>query len=277
MYQQGHIYEVSQNSKGKGIYRCEHIPKLNNRYYILEPAKDNYGIIPKVVMLDNRLSIQSKAVYAYFCSFTGSTDIAFPRLKTILRNLDITEATFRKYREPLCEYGYIAVEPQWDENSRFGVNRYHLATTADIPEEFACGKPVENSCDSQNLQSGILVSDTVASDKAVRDKSGQYNNILDNIIISKQHQNQYHQPTADYSDEQEDDDEEMRHIFELLTDEAQAYYQLQKIQGNTKGKAEGCQFQAEANLVVQTLCAEVCNYRRKAPNQQTAVLDGQNL
>ena len=31
-----------------------------------------YGIIPKAVMLDQRLTIQAKAIYAYFRSFAGA-------------------------------------------------------------------------------------------------------------------------------------------------------------------------------------------------------------
>ena len=37
-----------------------------------------YGIIPKYVMLDPDLTIEAKAIYAYFCSFAGSGNTAFP-------------------------------------------------------------------------------------------------------------------------------------------------------------------------------------------------------
>lgn len=36
-----------------------------------------YGNIPKMVMLDQELDIKAKAVYAYFCSFTGAGDSCF--------------------------------------------------------------------------------------------------------------------------------------------------------------------------------------------------------
>lgn len=38
-----------------------------------------FGMIPKAVMIDPRLPVKAKGVYAYFCSFTGSGNNAFPK------------------------------------------------------------------------------------------------------------------------------------------------------------------------------------------------------
>ncbi len=52
-----------------------------------------YGTIAKAVMLDARLTLKSKGIYAYFCSFAGSGNSAFPKLKNILYHLQISEPT----------------------------------------------------------------------------------------------------------------------------------------------------------------------------------------
>ena len=49
-----------------------------------------YGLIPKAIMTDPRLPLKAKGIYAYFCSFTGSGNTAFPRRDMILRHLNIT-------------------------------------------------------------------------------------------------------------------------------------------------------------------------------------------
>ena len=42
-----------------------------------------YGIIPKLVMMDRDLHVTAKAIYAYFCSYTGAGDTCFPSRKKI--------------------------------------------------------------------------------------------------------------------------------------------------------------------------------------------------
>ena len=40
-----------------------------------------YGTIPKAAMIDKNLNIYAKALYAYFCSYTGGGDTCFPSRK----------------------------------------------------------------------------------------------------------------------------------------------------------------------------------------------------
>ena len=48
-----------------------------------------YGCIPKAVMKDRRLTLYAKAIYAYFRSYAGSGNRAFPSRATILYGLQI--------------------------------------------------------------------------------------------------------------------------------------------------------------------------------------------
>ena len=122
--------------------------------------KDGYGFIPKSVMQDKNLSIATKAVYAYFCSFTGAGDCCFPTRKKICFDLGISNDSLSKYIKQLIENGYLIVE-QVKENGRFSHNIYTLPDT-----KLPCPK----------------ISDTVNSDT---DKMDTKNNISKNNNNSK--------------------------------------------------------------------------------------------
>lgn len=89
-----------------------------------------FGMIPKAVMLDPRLPVKAKGVYAYFCSFTGSGNNAFPKKEKILFHLGITHNTYQKFYKLLVELNYItAVQRHID--GRLSVNDYYLIDTPD--------------------------------------------------------------------------------------------------------------------------------------------------
>lgn len=90
-----------------------------------------YGIIPKLVMQDKRLSIEAKAIYSYFCSYAGAGDTAFPSIRKICYDLGISEERYRKHFKTLLFCGYITVE-QKKEKGRFSRNIY---TLNDKPKE----------------------------------------------------------------------------------------------------------------------------------------------
>jgi len=89
--------------------------------------ENGYGLIAKKVMRDRRLSIKAKAVYSYLCSFAGSSEdrIAFPGVKTMLDDLQISKDSFYKYRKELETLGYITIEERRD-NGRYQSNIYYI-------------------------------------------------------------------------------------------------------------------------------------------------------
>ena len=84
-----------------------------------------YGIIPKLVMQDKRLSIESKSIYSYFCSYAGAGDTAFPSVRKICYDFGISEDRYRRHFKQLIQYGYIEVE-QKKEKGRYARNIYTL-------------------------------------------------------------------------------------------------------------------------------------------------------
>ena len=69
-----------------------------------------FGIIPQAVMFDVTLSVKSKALYAYFCSFSGSGHSVYPSRETILADMNISKEVYYNALNPLIEAGYIKIE-----------------------------------------------------------------------------------------------------------------------------------------------------------------------
>ena len=110
-----------------------------------------YGILPKMVMLDRKLTIESKAIYSYFCSYAGAGNQAFPGTKKIREDLCISKDRYYKHFNLLKSLGYIKVEQVRNDKGTFKHNLYTLVTNPEpIEEDF---KPVDNLCEnSQKLE-----------------------------------------------------------------------------------------------------------------------------
>lgn len=131
------IYTLISNPK-----KFEELPKddsLNANYSRIRFSglkSCGYGIIPKSVMIDERLTVKSKGIYAYFCSFTGTGDTAFPTKEIILKHLGISENTYYKFYKVLADLNYItAVQRHID--GKLSVNDYYLS---DNPDEAKASK-----------------------------------------------------------------------------------------------------------------------------------------
>lgn len=118
-----------------------------------------YGNIPKLVMTDNRISVEAKALYAYICVYSGSSYSAMPSKKTAMYHLNISSNSYSKYGHELEELGYISRERVQRDGKFVGV-RFVLAksvkTTADETEPHT---KISDTMDSPCIK----ISDTVDS------------------------------------------------------------------------------------------------------------------
>ena len=71
-----------------------------------------YGILPKYVMFDLDLTLEAKAIYAYFCSYSGRGDTAFPGRSKILADLLLGKDAYYTHFHLLTQNGYITVKQQ---------------------------------------------------------------------------------------------------------------------------------------------------------------------
>jgi hypothetical protein len=87
---------------------------------------ENFGIVYKRVMIDEKLSIESKAIYAYLCTFAGNKNIAYPSESLICCHLRIGRNRFYKYLKELKDAGYIIIHKHKDKNNQFQNNVYEI-------------------------------------------------------------------------------------------------------------------------------------------------------
>lgn len=85
-----------------------------------------YGIIPKKVMRDKRLTVEAKAIYAYIASFAGAGNTAFPSVSLICDEIGMSNDRFYRHRKQLIELGYISVEQIRGGQGKTGHNIYTL-------------------------------------------------------------------------------------------------------------------------------------------------------
>jgi hypothetical protein len=93
---------------------------------------NGYGIMPKTVMQDSRLTIEAKAIYAYIVSYAGAGNSAFPSLRKILTDLQISENRFYKHRKLLIDCNYITVTAVRNEKKVIVKNIYKLIANPKI-------------------------------------------------------------------------------------------------------------------------------------------------
>ncbi|MHC5375633.1 helix-turn-helix domain-containing protein [Enterococcus sp. LJL120] len=98
-----------------------------------------YGVMPKLVMQDIRLTIEAKAIYAYIVTYAGAGNTAFPSLKKILCDLSIAKNRFYKHRKLLIDYGYLSVTQVFNDKREIVKNIY---TLNQFPKEHTKEEPV---------------------------------------------------------------------------------------------------------------------------------------
>lgn len=208
---QGYITVEQQGGKSGAIYGKNIYTLVSNPKKFSEKSEDTkhglaysrirfsglkaagFGMIPKAVMIDPRLPVKAKGVYAYFCSFTGSGNNAFPKKEKILFHLGIAEKTYYKFYKLLTELNYItAVQRHID--GRLQVNDYYLN---DTPNAANAQKKTVFSCstqDSKKQDTELKIQDGKKQDTQIQDSKKQdtnknsstKNNVLYNHSLNQQ-------------------------------------------------------------------------------------------
>ena len=80
----GNVYTIMQTVPGFEKPQTPTDDDMTDVLVMENISAQGFGTVPKIVMLDTRLTAQAKAIYAYFASFAGAGTTAFPRRATIL-------------------------------------------------------------------------------------------------------------------------------------------------------------------------------------------------
>lgn len=110
-----------------------------------------YGSIPKMIMQDKSLSIEAKSIYAYFASYAGSGNTAYPSVGKTIHDLNVSEERYYKYRKQLINKGYLVITKVKTKEGKYKKNLYTLPT---FPKNSDMEKPsTENpSMDKQCME-----------------------------------------------------------------------------------------------------------------------------
>lgn len=91
----------------------------------IKSSVSGYGLVFKRVMKDTNLNIEAKALYSYLSAYAGADESAFPSVKLICHELNISEKRLQKYRKQLVDYGYLKIE-RTKSNNIYGKNLYTI-------------------------------------------------------------------------------------------------------------------------------------------------------
>ena len=93
---------------------------------MVEIKSQGYGTIPKFAMLDNRLTVSAKAIYAYLCSYAGAGNTAYPKRDTILTELGVNTQKYYQHFRLLVGLGYITPTQGTNKGGQFGSSTFLL-------------------------------------------------------------------------------------------------------------------------------------------------------
>lgn len=140
------FYTAFQENERKHIMKQE----IENILEIEGVNAKGYGIISQAAMFDTNLPIQSKAIYAYFVSYTGSGRTIFPKRETILSDLKMSKNAYYKYLKPLLDNGYIRI------SKAKGFKNKNVYTICNNPSKIKCyAANLSSEQDSQLSLDGI--------------------------------------------------------------------------------------------------------------------------
>lgn len=102
-----------------------------------------FGISPKILYRDKRLTPEAKAIYGYISSFAGNGNTAFPGRDLMLDELGMSPKRYYKHFNQLIQCGYITVIKQRDKFGSFDRNIYTLVSNPFIQQQEAEGEKTE--------------------------------------------------------------------------------------------------------------------------------------
>ena len=149
--------------------------KFTNILEVEEINAQGFGMIAKMVMLDQRLTIEAKAIYSYFCSYAGGGSTAFPSVSKIVYDLKISKDRYYKHFKLLVECGYITIR-QTKDKGKFANNIYRIMSNpVSCPQNEEMDSPCPENSDKEN-------SDTGNQDTNINNINiNNFNNILDDV------------------------------------------------------------------------------------------------
>ncbi|CEN21276.1 hypothetical protein [Paraclostridium sordellii] len=153
-----------------------------------------FGFAPKMVMKDQRLDIESKAIYMYFSSYCGAAEASFPKLETILYDLKISKTRYYKYFKPLKDLGYIEVQQRrtqnkdgkWVADSNLYILKQMINTQITVDDTDSKTTQKNKKCNSETIENTLYFdlpqNDEHQNDEHQNEEDNNNNSINSNSI-----------------------------------------------------------------------------------------------
>lgn len=125
-----------------------------------------YTLATKDIVFDTRITGNDYKLYIYLRIYGGQSNIAFPSLKRISKELNMSINTVRKSLKSLEENGYLKIVTRRDKNS-YQVNNYYILDPFNPMSKLAL-EEVEKGSSKEN---GLEVVSEVKPDKTKKEKS----------------------------------------------------------------------------------------------------------
>lgn len=156
--------------------------KLDDKLQVKGVLSQGYGIIPKMLMKDDDLTIEAKAIYAYIASYAGAGSTAFPGVSLICHDLNISENRFHTHKKKLIEKGYIHIHQERSGHGTFKRNIYTInsvlmpESTQDVVEPTPQNEGTVTPSPTRQKPSTVHPT----SDRPTSENEGTNNNSLNN-------------------------------------------------------------------------------------------------
>lgn len=90
--------------------------RINDLLRVEGIMSQGFGLSPKIVMRDQRLTIEAKAIYSYIVSFAGGGNQSFPGRDMMVEELGISVKRYYKHLQLLIDCDYLRIEREKGEN-----------------------------------------------------------------------------------------------------------------------------------------------------------------
>ena len=154
---------------------------------------EGFGTIPKLIMKDDELSIEAKAIYAYIASYAGAGQTAFPGISLICHDLDITETRFHKHKKGLLEKGYIEIHKERSTKGTFGRNVYTIKTEVKVKVK---NKPTHQNKGSVPTHQNPTLDNPTSDNPTLENRGSNINSNNINSINTNNIKNKQQQPES---------------------------------------------------------------------------------
>lgn len=164
-------YTLAENPKGLTFDDAEEEGSWLYSQLVTEGIRfKGYGMLPRALMEDKRLSLRAKALMAYILSYAGAGKVAFPKVTKMCQDLGISKNNYQKLMREIQALGYLVIKQRNNTGKRgFGVNDYYIQYN---PVEHDISRPQHkfsetvkpDTVEPETVESEPVNTDTVVSE-----------------------------------------------------------------------------------------------------------------